>query len=69
MPLTCEDATVEEAPCRSQDTFLVSERTGWDRGLSVTADGKGLVGHAGAVLLRKLADRTGLTRGWCANRP
>jgi hypothetical protein len=39
----------------------VSERTGWDRGLSVTADGKGLVGHAGAVLLRRLADRVGLT--------
>jgi hypothetical protein len=41
----------------------VSERTGWDRGLSVAADGKGLVGHAGAVLLRRLADRVGLTRG------
>ncbi|MEU3042498.1 IS1380 family transposase [Streptomyces diastaticus] len=41
----------------------MSERTGWDRGLSVTADGKGLVGHAGAVLLRRLADRIGLTRG------
>lgn len=40
----------------------MSERTGWDRGLSVTADGRGLVGHAGAVLLRKLADRVGLTR-------
>ncbi|MFJ2022019.1 IS1380 family transposase [Streptomyces nodosus] len=39
------------------------ERTGWDRGLSVTADGKGLVGHAGAVLLRRLADGIGLTRG------
>ncbi|WP_406425466.1 hypothetical protein [Streptomyces sp. NBC_00842] len=25
------------------------------------ADGKGLIGHAGAVLLRRLADRTGLT--------
>jgi hypothetical protein len=41
----------------------VSVRTGWDRGLSVTADGKGLAGHAGAVLLRKLADRIGLTQG------
>lgn len=41
----------------------MSERTGWDRGLSVTADGKGLVGHAGAVLLRKLADGIALTRG------
>ncbi|MEU3349184.1 transposase [Streptomyces sp. NPDC006700] len=39
------------------------ERTGWDRGLSVTADGKGLFGHAGAVLLRRLADGIGLTRG------
>jgi hypothetical protein len=27
----------------------------------VTGDGEGLVGHAGAVLLRKLADRAGLT--------
>lgn len=27
----------------------------------MAADGKGLIGHAGAVLLRKLADRTGLT--------
>ncbi|MEV4562082.1 transposase [Kitasatospora sp. NPDC049285] len=39
----------------------MSERTGWDRGLSVTADSKGLIGHAGAVLLRACADRTGLT--------
>jgi Transposase DDE domain group 1 len=39
----------------------VSETTGWDRRLSVVADGKGLIGHAGAVLLRKCADRTGLT--------
>jgi len=27
----------------------------------VVADGKRLVGHAGAVLLRRCADRTGLT--------
>jgi hypothetical protein len=39
----------------------VSKRSGWDHNLTVTADGKGLVGHAGAVLLRKCADRTGLT--------
>ncbi|MET9913500.1 hypothetical protein ABZZ74_43250 [Streptomyces sp. NPDC006476] len=39
----------------------MSERTGWDRGLSATDDGKGLVGPAGAVLLRRLADRVGLT--------
>jgi Transposase DDE domain group 1 len=35
--------------------------TRWDRNLSVTADGEGLTGHAGAVLLRKLADQCGLT--------
>ena len=35
--------------------------TRWDRNLSVTAEGEGLIGHAGAVLLRKLADRCGLT--------
>ena len=35
----------------------------WDRQLSVTSDGEGLIGHAGAVLLRKLADQLGLTAG------
>ena len=35
--------------------------TSWDRALEVTADGNGLVGHAGAILLRKLADQCGLT--------
>jgi hypothetical protein len=35
--------------------------TSWDHALEVTADGNGLVGHAGAVLLRKLADQSGLT--------
>jgi hypothetical protein len=37
------------------------KHNGWDRALKVTSDGKGLVGHAGAVLLRKAADQTGLT--------
>ena len=35
--------------------------TPWDHGLRISADDGGLVGHAGAVLLRKLADRAGLT--------
>jgi hypothetical protein len=35
--------------------------TRWDRNLSVAPDAGGLVGHAGAVLLRKLADQCGLT--------
>lgn len=34
--------------------------TAWDYGLRVGADGKGMVGHSGAVLLRRLADRSGL---------
>jgi hypothetical protein len=34
---------------------------GWDHALNVTSGGKGLVGHAGAILLRKAADQAGLT--------
>ena len=33
----------------------------WDHALKVTADGTGLVGHAGTVLLRKAADQAGLS--------
>jgi hypothetical protein len=32
-----------------------------DHGLTVTGEGQGLVGHAGTLLLRKLADQAGLT--------
>jgi Transposase DDE domain group 1 len=39
------------------------QHNGWDHALKVTADAKGLVGHAGAVLLRKAADQLGLTAG------
>ena len=42
------------------------EHNGWDHALKVTADGTGLVGHAGAVLLRKAADQAGLTAGLSA---
>src|ERR1019366_9144400 len=35
----------------------------WDHALKVTGDGTGLVGHAGAILLRKAADQAGLTAG------
>ena len=35
--------------------------TRWDHALTVTGGGTGLVGHACAVLLRKAADRAGLT--------
>src|SRR6266851_348839 len=39
----------------------MQKNTRWDHGLTVTGEGEGLVGHAGAVLLRKLADQVGLT--------
>ncbi|WP_406191700.1 transposase [Streptomyces sp. NBC_01017] len=47
----------------------MSERTGWDRRLRVRADGKGLVGHAGVVLLRRCADQVGLTGALAAVLP
>ena len=37
------------------------QHNGWDHALKVAADGAGLAGHAGAVLLRKAADQAGLT--------
>lgn len=33
----------------------------WDHGLTVTDGAEGLVGHAGGIILREAADRTGLT--------
>ena len=33
----------------------------WDHGLSATSDGEGLVGHSGGIILREMADRSGLT--------
>jgi hypothetical protein len=39
------------------------EHNGWDHALKVTGGGTGLVGHAGAVLLRKAAGQAGLTAG------
>lgn len=35
--------------------------TGWSTGLQVTGDGTGVIGHAGSVAVRMLADRCGLT--------
>lgn len=39
----------------------MSKGTGWAARLQVAVGGKALVGHAGAILLRQCADRTGLT--------
>ncbi len=33
------------------------------RRVKVTGDGKGVAGHAGALLIAELADRVGLTEG------
>ena len=43
--------------------------TAWSRGLEVTGGGTGVVSHVGLVLLRQLADRTGLTAGLSAALP
>ena len=40
--------------------------TAWSNGLEVSDDGTGIVSHAGLGLLRRLADKTGLTRGFSA---
>jgi Transposase DDE domain group 1 len=42
------------------------QHNGRDHALKVTAGGAGLVGHAGAVLLRKAADQAGLAAGLSA---
>jgi DDE family transposase len=42
------------------------KRTSWSQGLSVTADGAGVVPVAGAVAVRLLADRVGLTEALSA---
>jgi hypothetical protein len=39
------------------------QTTGWLKGLQVTADGTGIVSHAGVALIRALADKTGVTGG------
>lgn len=42
---------------------LRAQATNWSGGFEVTTDASSVVGHAGAALLRELADRVGLT-GW-----
>jgi hypothetical protein len=46
------------------------QATNWRSGFEVTTEGVGVVGHAGAALLRELTDRVGLTAalGWRAPR-
>src|SRR5260370_7448728 len=64
----------DDVECRSpyqsssRSTFYVNA-TAWSRGLEVTGGGSGVVSHAGLVLLRQLADRTGLTAGLSSALP
>ncbi|MGW2937258.1 IS1380 family transposase [Streptomyces sp. NPDC001156] len=45
------------------------QATEWDHRLVVRADGKNLIGHAGVVLLRRVADRVGLATALSAALP
>jgi hypothetical protein len=63
MLLTWDDKGVEGLiQPRSRSTPEVNV-TGWSKNLEVTADGQGIVSHAGLALLRAVTDKTGLTRG------
>src|SRR5712691_9267464 len=63
MLLTWDDKGVENLTGpRSRKTSEVNV-TGWSKNLEVTADGEGVVSHAGLALLRHLADKTRLTGG------
>jgi hypothetical protein len=60
--LTWEDEVVEaDSAPETRSTFQVHELTGWSKDLTVEVAGRGVVAHTGAVTLRALADRTGLT--------
>jgi len=52
---------VLRGPERSNALRLPDKHMTWSSGLSVTADGTGVVAHAGSVAVRSLADRVGLT--------
>jgi hypothetical protein len=58
----------DDVECRSplqpssSSTFGLNA-TVWSHGLELAGSGTGIVPHAGLVLLRQLADRTGLTAG------
>jgi hypothetical protein len=65
-PLEQEECGCLKVASRLKEGTLRVQATNWPSGFEVTTDGTGVVGHAGAALLRELADRLGLTRafGW-----
>src|ERR1700733_10676125 len=67
VPLTWEDwACRESCPYRAEGTFQVKNSARGTR-VTVSADGRGLVSQAGAVLLWETMRVTGLGRGLSAN--
>jgi hypothetical protein len=65
--LAWEDGVAEtKHPLTIGSTFQVDDFTGWAQGLTVEVAGRGVVSDAGAVALRALADRSGLTAGLSA---
>src|SRR5215218_6599488 len=56
------EACLRSRSAKVRSTFQV-KGTSWSGGLSVTADGGGVVPLAGVVSARLLADRVGLTQG------
>ena len=61
MLLSWDDRGVEVLIWPNPRSTYMVHATGWLKGLRVTADGTGIVSHAGVALLRALADNTGLT--------
>ena len=61
-----ENAAVRGSQSQLKEGTLRVQATNSPGGFEVTTDGAGVVGHAGAALLRELADRVGLTKalGW-----
>ena len=59
MLLNWDDKSAEALINTSSRSTSKVNLTGWPESLEVTADGEGVVSHAGLALLRQLADRTG----------
>ena len=57
---------VLRGPERSNALGLPDKHTSWSTGLSSSADGTGVVAHAGGVATRLLADQVGLTNALSA---
>jgi hypothetical protein len=61
--LSWDEESAEALVRASSRSTLRVNVTGWSKGLDVSADGEGVVLHAGLVLLRRLVDKSGLTGG------